>query len=149
MKTALDQISTIGSQHKTIRKIWKILLAVLTTPPTILVYIFVLILIRLVSIVPYSVESLTKKNVVKEDLLQQNSKSCGSLLVDLCIAFYRHSLVHHYMHRNGSRCLFLPSCSDYAARAVRKYGLWKGLILIGNRFKRCTPLYKGDYLDFP
>ena len=151
MKTGPDRISTTGSQlqHKTLRHMWEITLAVLATPPTIIVYVFVLILMRLVPKVQYSAESIAKQNIVKEDLLLQHWKPFGSILVNLCVAFYRHSLVRCYLHRNGSRCLFLPTCSDYAERAVRKYGLWKGLMLIGNRFKRCTPLYKGDYVDFP
>ena len=43
----------------------------------------------------------------------------------------------------GGRCRFYPSCSSYAAQAVRTHGAAKGLILASWRLLRCTPLTPG------
>lgn len=67
----------------------------------------------------------------------------------LFLTAYQASAVNTYMHRNGPRCHFIPSCSEYPVLAIRKYGLWRGLWMSGARFRRCHPGYNGDYLDFP
>ncbi|MCU0651369.1 MAG: membrane protein insertion efficiency factor YidD [Candidatus Omnitrophica bacterium] len=36
-------------------------------------------------------------------------------------------------------CRFVPSCSEYAAQAIIKYGLFKGSILAAARLLRCHP----------
>ena len=45
------------------------------------------------------------------------------------------------------RCRFIPTCSQYAAEAVAKYGAAKGSWLALRRFLRCHPFYKGDMYD--
>lgn len=45
------------------------------------------------------------------------------------------------------RCRFIPTCSQYAAQAVEKYGALKGGCLALRRFLRCHPFYKGDLYD--
>jgi putative component of membrane protein insertase Oxa1/YidC/SpoIIIJ protein YidD len=62
---------------------------------------------------------------------------------------YRRSALHTFLHRKGPACRFIPCCAEYPVLAVEKHGLWRGLALIGARFRRCTPDYVGDYLDFP
>ncbi len=44
-------------------------------------------------------------------------------------------------------CRYHPSCSQYAADALRKYGLLRGSIRAGWRFLRCNPWSRGgvDY----
>ncbi len=37
-------------------------------------------------------------------------------------------------------CRFLPSCSDYAAEAVTRFGVVRGSLLAGWRLARCHPL---------
>mgnify|MGYP002515640177 CR=1 FL=1 len=44
-------------------------------------------------------------------------------------------------------CRFRPTCSVYAAEAIRKYGAVKGAWLALRRFLRCHPFYKGDLND--
>ncbi|MGE3957858.1 MAG: membrane protein insertion efficiency factor YidD [Vicinamibacterales bacterium] len=40
-------------------------------------------------------------------------------------------------------CRFLPSCSDYAAEAIRMYGVPYGSWLALKRLSRCHPLCAG------
>ena len=37
-------------------------------------------------------------------------------------------------------CRFLPTCSEYAARAYREFGIGKGTVLTAWRLMRCNPL---------
>ena len=42
-------------------------------------------------------------------------------------------------------CRFYPTCSEYAATAVEKYGVLKGSIKSIYRIIRCNPFNKGGY----
>lgn len=42
-------------------------------------------------------------------------------------------------------CRFLPSCSEYCAAAVERYGAGRGLALCAGRLLRCHPLSRGGY----
>jgi putative membrane protein insertion efficiency factor len=43
------------------------------------------------------------------------------------------------------RCKYEPSCSSYAAQAIREYGILRGLVLAGWRLLRCNPWSHGGY----
>ncbi len=43
----------------------------------------------------------------------------------------------------GSRCKYYPSCSEYAAQAITRFGILRGLILAGWRLLRCNPWSHG------
>ena len=43
----------------------------------------------------------------------------------------------------GQRCRYYPSCSEYAAQAVGRYGILRGLVLAGWRLLRCNPWSAG------
>ena len=45
----------------------------------------------------------------------------------------------------GERCKYYPSCSEYAAQAVGRYGILRGLVLAGWRLLRCNPWSHGGY----
>jgi hypothetical protein len=45
----------------------------------------------------------------------------------------------------GPRCRYAPSCSDYAAQAVREYGIIRGVILACWRLLRCNPFSPGGF----
>lgn len=48
-----------------------------------------------------------------------------------------------------SRCKYIPTCSQYAIEAIRKYGCIKGTLLAGWRILRCNPFSKGGYDPVP
>jgi putative membrane protein insertion efficiency factor len=43
------------------------------------------------------------------------------------------------------RCKYEPTCSAYAERAIREYGILRGLVLAGWRLLRCNPFSHGGY----
>jgi hypothetical protein len=45
----------------------------------------------------------------------------------------------------GNRCKYYPSCSEYAAQAIDRYGILRGLVLAGWRLLRCNPFSHGGY----
>jgi len=49
----------------------------------------------------------------------------------------------------GHRCRFFPSCSEYTAEAVDKYGAYKGLIFGLKRIFRCHPWNPGGFDPVP
>jgi uncharacterized protein len=44
-----------------------------------------------------------------------------------------------------ARCKYEPSCSAYAAQAVREFGILRGLVLAGWRLLRCNPWSDGGF----
>jgi putative membrane protein insertion efficiency factor len=48
-----------------------------------------------------------------------------------------------------SSCRFAPTCSQYAAEALRRYGLWRGLGLSLRRLCRCHPFHPGGWDPVP
>jgi len=42
-------------------------------------------------------------------------------------------------------CRFTPTCSEYGAQAITKYGVLKGSLLASWRVLRCNPWSKGGY----
>ncbi len=43
----------------------------------------------------------------------------------------------------GQRCRYYPSCSEYAAQAIGRYGILRGLVLAAWRLLRCNPWSHG------
>lgn len=48
----------------------------------------------------------------------------------------------------GNQCRFLPTCSDYAAKALIDHGPWRGSWLAARRLCRCNP-WGGSGYDPP
>jgi len=40
---------------------------------------------------------------------------------------------------NPAGCPFSPTCSAYGHAAIRRYGLWRGLLMTSDRLQRCRP----------
>jgi putative membrane protein insertion efficiency factor len=54
------------------------------------------------------------------------------------------------LHSVGvSRCIFLPTCSEYAHIALLRYGFVKGSSLALARIARCHPMSKGGLDPVP
>jgi putative membrane protein insertion efficiency factor len=45
----------------------------------------------------------------------------------------------------GQRCKYYPSCSEYAAQAIERFGILRGLVLAGWRLLRCNPWSHGGF----
>lgn len=43
----------------------------------------------------------------------------------------------------GPRCRYWPSCSEYAAQAIRRHGMLRGVVLASWRILRCNPFSHG------
>jgi putative membrane protein insertion efficiency factor len=63
-------------------------------------------------------------------------------LVLLPVRFYR-AAVSPYL---PASCRFVPTCSEYAETAIRRYGIRRGLWLALRRLARCHP-WGGDGYD--
>jgi putative membrane protein insertion efficiency factor len=45
----------------------------------------------------------------------------------------------------GQRCKYYPSCSEYAAQAISRFGILRGLVLAVWRLLRCNPFSSGGF----
>jgi putative membrane protein insertion efficiency factor len=48
-----------------------------------------------------------------------------------------------------SCCRFAPTCSQYAAEALSRHGVWRGLGLTLRRLCRCHPWHSGGWDPVP
>ena len=65
------------------------------------------------------------------------------VLIFFIKAYQKHISV--LFEKNGIKCKFYPSCSEYTKQAIEKYGSLKGLYLGIKRIARCNPFSKGGY----
>jgi uncharacterized protein len=49
----------------------------------------------------------------------------------------------------GRRCRYEPTCSAYAAQAVRRFGVVRGALLAAWRLLRCNPFSHGGFDPVP
>lgn len=57
------------------------------------------------------------------------------------IRFYRNFLSIYKLQC----CKFYPSCSEYAAEAIEKKGVFKGVLISSFRILKCNPFSRGGY----
>ena len=67
------------------------------------------------------------------------------LMLQALIRFYQYAISPRF----GRRCRFFPSCSEYTAEAVAKYGALKGLRMGLKRLSRCHPWNPGGFDPLP
>jgi putative membrane protein insertion efficiency factor len=71
------------------------------------------------------------------------------LLLRAVFALYR-NIVSPILHSFGvSRCIYLPTCSEYAYVAMLRFGVIRGGIMAFRRIGRCNPLAKGGFDPVP
>jgi putative membrane protein insertion efficiency factor len=59
-------------------------------------------------------------------------------------------VVSPLLHGLGvSRCIFLPTCSEYAYVAMLRHGWLRGGAMAAARIARCHPLSKGGFDPVP
>lgn len=46
-------------------------------------------------------------------------------------------------------CRYVPTCSEYAAEAVERYGVIRGIVLAAWRLLRCHPFAQGGFDPLP
>lgn len=66
-------------------------------------------------------------------------------LLLLMVRAYQYVLSPYF----GTQCRFTPTCSHYAADALKKYGAIKGGYLTTRRLLRCHPWHDGGYDPIP
>ncbi len=54
----------------------------------------------------------------------------------------------HLSPLDGPRCVFYPTCSHYGYQAIEKFGVFKGVMMTGDRLIRCNPSATADH-DHP
>ena len=50
--------------------------------------------------------------------------------------------------RSG-RCIYRPTCTQYAIEAIQKHGVFQGLVLARDRLKRCNEFEESRYDPVP
>lgn len=63
----------------------------------------------------------------------------------LVIRFYQTAISPH----TPPACRYVPTCSQYAIEAIKKYGSIKGVYLAGKRILRCHPWGGSGYDPVP
>ena len=69
---------------------------------------------------------------------------CARVLIGL-VRFYQ----RHLSPLLPPSCIYVPTCSEYAIRALRTYGALRGGWLTLRRLLRCNPLHRGGYDPVP
>ena len=72
-------------------------------------------------------------------------KQFFSWLFILLIRFYQTAISPH----TPPACRFIPTCSQYALEAIKKYGPFKGGFLAIKRILRCNPWGGSGYDPVP
>lgn len=77
---------------------------------------------------------------VKYDSLRTYNSEYDLILTNLFV-FYKKFV----SSQDASSCSFAPSCSEYAILAIKKQGLFTGIINFWDRFSRCNGMSPEDY----
>jgi putative membrane protein insertion efficiency factor len=70
-------------------------------------------------------------------------------LLNALFAGYKR-VISPILHSFGvSRCIYLPTCSEYAYLAIMRFGWMKGTVLAVRRLARCRPFAEGGFDPVP
>ena len=61
------------------------------------------------------------------------------------IRFYKGAVSPHL----PAACRYTPTCSEYAATAIQRFGLLRGGAMACRRIARCNPFHEGGYDPVP
>jgi putative component of membrane protein insertase Oxa1/YidC/SpoIIIJ protein YidD len=154
--SVVDQPATTSTPNQRWRpgpmlhRLRKVTIAALAFPPSLLAYVPVRLLMRFAP-QPSAHKLRADTYFVRPGLRNQLS----ARLVSTVSFVYQRSFLRERAQRRGMHCSYLPSCTEYAVRAVERYGLIQGLMLTGDRLRRCSKDDRhngggrGSFVDFP
>ena len=65
------------------------------------------------------------------------------IMINIIKLYKKHISI--YFEKNGVKCKFYPTCSEYSIMAFEKYGFIKASFLSIKRIFKCNPFSKGGY----
>ena len=65
------------------------------------------------------------------------------IMINIIIFYKKHISI--FFEKQGIRCKYYPTCSEYSIQAYKKYGFLKGSFLSFMRILKCNPFSKGGY----
>lgn len=82
---------------------------------------------------------------------QVGGETARSRAVGTAIGFYKVVLspLLHSVSGVGGACRFQPTCSEYAAVALRRHGLLRGGLMALRRFAKCQPFHAPEFDPVP
>jgi len=89
-------------------------------------------------------KKLHRRDVAETISGAARGQAMNTILIRM-IRFYQKRISTH----TRSSCRFVPTCSEYAVTALRRFGTVKGLRLAVWRILRCNPFGKGGYDPVP
>jgi len=88
-----------------------------------------------------------EKAGLAEVMAKRGKAPCPGLLSRMPVLLIRAYQLTRYLRQPS--CRFYPSCSQYTAGSIERFGLVRGLILGSLRILRCHPFHPGGYEPVP
>ena len=63
------------------------------------------------------------------------------IMINLIKFYKKHISI--FLEKNGVKCKYYPTCSEYSIQAYEKYGFLKGTFFSIRRILKCNPFSKG------